>query len=87
MSYVDKNLKVDDCFQHNQIIFIYELLNSGGINKLFNYKENIVMPINNDIIQEFSKNSLITLNKTSEFLIQISHRYKKIKDTFLFDRK
>jgi ubiquitin C-terminal hydrolase len=34
----DKNFKIDDCFQNKQIIHIYELLNSRGIDKLFNYQ-------------------------------------------------
>ncbi len=33
-----QNLQIDECFQNNQTIHVYELLNSAGINQLFDYK-------------------------------------------------
>ena len=35
---INKKLQIDECFQHNQIVHVYELLNSSGISRLFNFK-------------------------------------------------
>jgi hypothetical protein len=36
---LNKKLLVDECFQHNQTIQVYEVLTSAGIDKLFDYRK------------------------------------------------
>jgi ubiquitin C-terminal hydrolase len=35
-TFIDQDLKIDECFQNNQLIYVYELLNTNGINKIIN---------------------------------------------------
>jgi len=52
LNFIDTELKIDDCFQNNQTIDIYEFLNSNGLNEIIwnsnNLKESIKQA--NDLI-------------------------------------
>jgi hypothetical protein len=78
-NFIDLNLKIDDCFQNNQAIYVYEVLNTMGTNKLFKYGRDSsepLHPLNNFIMESFWKTIHINNDKeTIEFLVQISHRF------------
>jgi hypothetical protein len=80
-NFIDSNLKIDDCFQHNQVIYAYEVLNTLGINKLFKYNKEpseVIYPLNNYVTESFWKNIHIQNDKEIiEFLVQVSHRFPK----------
>lgn len=42
---INKKLLVDECFQNNQTIHVHEVLNSIGIDQLFNYKADLSQAI------------------------------------------
>jgi ubiquitin C-terminal hydrolase len=76
-SYVDMNLKIDECFQHNETMFIYETLNLKGINKLFKYQRDtneIIVPLNSERINIFNQN--MTQNIRFEELKDINNSHE-----------
>lgn len=47
-SFIDQDLKIDECFQNNQLIFVYELLNTNGIQNYLHNKTDINMVVKVD---------------------------------------
>lgn len=57
---INKKFQIDECFQHNQTIHIFELLNTSGISRLFNYEkdeeEAKLVKLNELALIHFNKN-------------------------------
>jgi len=89
---VDKNLTIDDCFQNHQVIHIYEVLNTIGLNKLFKYgnEQEIVSHVNpKNIITLYNNPVMFNSIRPGapdiiEFLVSIHHRYPVKLDEYLF---
>ena len=88
----DRNLTIDDCFQNYQVVHIYEVLNTIGLNKLFKYgnekeieshvnAKNIITLYNNPVIYNSIRPNAPDI---IEFLVNIQHRYPVKLDEFLF---
>ncbi len=88
----DRNMKIDDCFQNQQVIHIYEVLNTLGVNKLFKYsnESDLASHVNSKNVITLYINPLMFNNiKPSapdiiEFLVPIQHRHPVKLDEFLF---
>ena len=60
--FVFDDLLIDECFQNNQVLNIFEVLNYNGLCKLFNYQQIEFTPLNKDCINYFNKTSQIIKN-------------------------
>lgn len=75
-TFIDQDLKIDECFQNDQLIYIYELLNTYGINKIINSEKdsNSISEVhkkrknsqdNGFNISNYESNTCLTQNKTN----------------------
>jgi uncharacterized UBP type Zn finger protein len=59
---VFEDLLVDECFQNNQTIHIYEVLNYKGLCKIFSYQQNNYIQLNKACINYYNKNTQVLPN-------------------------
>lgn len=59
---VFEDLLVDECFQNNQIVNIFEVLNYKGLCKIFSYNQNNYIPLNKSCINYYNKTTHVLPN-------------------------
>ena len=93
---ISKVLKLDECIQNNSRLFIYETLNSNGINKLkkenknkilVNYdiktdKKNLTNPISQ---KKFSNEEILTIDNRILFYPKTIYKNLRLKEKLLFE--